>query len=361
MAPAPTFRQLFGHSPEVVAEARGRANLLGEHTDYSGGVVLPVPLPLYTRVELRPRKDFTIRVHSVRMRATERFVLGPEPPGSWSRYLWAATQIAGRRPLSGFDARIDSDLPPGAGLASSAALLVAVLRALRATFGWRLSDRRLALLAHRAESEYAGVPVGPMDPFVASLGHPGRALFLDTASLRSEQVALPPDLGLAVLHSGVHHRLVEGHYRQRRLQCEAAARALGIPRLGVLSPRALRRVEALPSPLDRRARHVVTENARVRAAVAALRARDLRTLGGLLDASHRSLRHDFQVSVPPVNTLVRLARKAPGVFGARMTGGGFGGAIVVLGQPEGLRAVMERVVADYRRRTGLSGRVLLPE
>jgi galactokinase len=362
VAPAPTFRQLFGRAPEVAAEARGRANLIGEHTDHSGGVVLPVPLPLSTRVELRPRSDRQVRVHSVQMGATVRFVLGAAAtPTGWTRYVWAATQVAGQRPLSGFDARIDSSVPPGAGLASSAALLVALLRAFRAGFGWRLSDTRLALLAHRAESEFAGVPVGVMDPFVASLGRPGSALFLDAASLRTEHVTLPPDLGLAVLHSGVHHRLVEGRYRLRRLQCEAAARALGVPRLGVLSPRALPSVEDLSQPLDRRARHVLTENARVRKAVAALRAGDLALLGGLLDASHRSLRHDFQVSIPAVNTLVRLARKAPGVLGARMTGGGFGGAIVVLGRPEGLRPAMEEVIADYRRRVGRPGRVLLPE
>jgi len=362
LAPAPTFRQLFGRAPEVAAEARGRANLIGEHTDYSGGFVLPVPLPLLTRVELHPRRDRQVRVHSVQMGATGRFVLGRAArPSRWIRYVWAATEVAGRRPLSGFDARIDSSIPAGAGLASSAALLVALLRAFRAAFRWRLPDAQLALLAHQAESDFVGVPVGVMDPLVASLGRPGWALFLDTTSLEVEQVRLPAGFGLAVLDSGIRHRLVEGRYRLRRRQCEAAARALGVPRLGVLSLDALPQVAALGAPLARRARHVVTENARVLEAVSALRAGDLESLGTLFDASHRSLRDDFRVSVPAVNALVDLARNAPGVLGARMTGGGFGGSIVVLGRLPGLRSAMERVIADYRRRVGRRGQVLLPE
>jgi galactokinase len=362
VAPIPTFRQLFGRAPEVVAEARGRANLIGEHTDHSGGFVLPLPLPLSTRVELRPRADRRVRVHSVQMAATARFVLGQAGKlERWARYVRAATEVAGARPISGFDARIDSSVPVGAGLASSAALLVALLRAFRIAFRWRLSDVSLALMAHRAETDFVGVPVGVMDPLVASLGRLGSALFLDTTSLRTEQILLPEAFGLAVLHSGIPHQLVQGHYRLRRQQCEAAARALGVASLRALSLEDLPRIEALRPPLARRARHVLTENARVLEAVDALRAGDLQGLGALFDASHRSLRHDFQVSLPPVNTLVALARKSPGVLGARMTGAGFGGAIVVLGRPEGLRKTMEGVIAAYRRRVGRRGRVLLPE
>ena len=359
--PVSAFRELFGAEPEVTADAPGRANLIGEHTDYSGGFVLPVVIPQRTRVELRRRTDDLVQVHSEQLGRTETFRVGMETPRrDWVDHVQGVTALAQRRALGGFEARIDSAVPVGSGLASSAALEVALLRALRQAFGWELDDVRLALLAQRVEVEFVGAPVGAMDPMVASLGHVGEALFIDTQSLQTERVALPAGLGIAVVHSGISHEHASGDYRLRRRECEEATRALGVPSLRSLGVEDLPRIEALPPPLDRRARHVVNENARVVEAVEALRSAELERLGTLLAESHRSLRDDYQVSLPDVDRLVSLAAAAPGVFGARLTGGGFGGAIVVAARPEGLRGSMERVVERYRAQTGRTAAVLVP-
>ncbi|HUM11121.1 MAG TPA: galactokinase [Myxococcaceae bacterium] len=356
-----TFRARFGAEPEVRAAAPGRANLIGEHTDYSGGLVLPVTIPRHTRVELRRRRDATARVHSEQLGKTEEYRVGAEAPRhDWLDYVQGVTALARPRPLGGFEARIDSEVPPGSGLASSAALTVSMLRALRQAFGWELDDVRLALLGQRAEVEFVGAPVGVMDPMASSLGTEHAALFIDTQSLRAEQVPLPPGLAIGVVHSGISHHHARGEYRERRRECEEATRALGVTSLRSLTLDELPRVEQLPAPLDRRARHVVTENARVLAAVEALRSGELERLGALLAESHRSLRDDYQVSVPDLDRLVMLAAEAPGVFGARLTGGGFGGAIVVAARPEGLRTSMERVAERYRMQTGHAATVLVP-
>ncbi|HZJ55272.1 MAG TPA: galactokinase [Myxococcaceae bacterium] len=356
-----TFRELFGADPEVSADAPGRANLIGEHTDYSGGFVLPVTIPQRTRVELRRRHDDTARVHSVQLGRTEEYRVGAESPRQgWLDYVQGLTAVARPRPLAGFEARIDSDVPLGSGLSSSAALEVSMLRALRDAFGWQLDDVRLALLGQRAEVEFVGAPVGVMDQMASSLGGPRAALFIDTQSLRTEAVPIPAGLGIAVLHSGISHDHASGEYRVRRRECEDAARALGVPSLRALTVEDLPRIGALRPPLDRRARHVVTENTRVLEAVEALRAGTLERLGALLAASHRSLRDDHQVSAPDLDRLVALAAEAPGVFGARLTGGGFGGAIVVAARPEGLRASMERVAERYGAQTGRTATVLVP-
>lgn len=356
-----SFRGLFGADPGVTAEAPGRANLIGEHTDYSGGFVLPVTIPQRTRVELRAREDDTARVHSVQLGASATYRVGTESARrDWVDYVQGVTAVSRPRALGGFDARIDSQVPLGSGLSSSAALEVSLLRALRQAFGWTLDDLQLALLAQRAEVEFVGAPVGVMDPMASSLGSTDAALFIDTQSLRTEQVPLPAGLSIAVLHSGISHDHASGEYRVRRRECEEATRALGVPSLRSLTLQDLPRIEQLPSPLDRRARHVVTENARVLEAVEALRAAELERLGSLLAASHRSLRDDYQVSVPDLDRLVALAAEASGVFGARLTGGGFGGAIVVAARPEGLQASMEQVAERYRAQTGRTATVLVP-
>jgi galactokinase len=312
-------------------------------------------------VELRRRSDELVQVHSEQLGRTETFRVGTETPRrEWVDHVQGVTALARPRTLGGFDARIDSAVPLGSGLASSAALEVSLLRALRQAFRWDLDDVHLALLAQRVEVEFVGAPVGVMDPMAASLGNAGEALFIDTQSLLTERVPLPAGLGIAVVHSGISHEHATGDYRLRQRECEEATRALGVPSLRALTVDDLPRVEALPSPLDRRARHVVSENARVVEAVEALRSGALERLGALLAASHRSLRDEYQVSLPDVDRLVSLAAAAPGVFGARITGGGFGGAIVVAARPEGLRASMERVAERYRAQTGRTAVVLVP-
>jgi galactokinase len=220
---------------------------------------------------------------------------------------------------------------------------------------------RLAGLGQRAENEFVGAPVGIMDQMAASLADDHTALFLDTRSLQYEQVPLPAAAALAVINSGVAHNHASGDYRTRRAECERAASALGVAQLRDVSLDDLPRLVLLPDPIGRRARHVVTENARVLEAVAAMKASDLRRLGGLFHASHISQRDDFEVSVPEIDLLVDLAQAEPGVHGARLTGGGFGGSIVALIDREAARGAAERVVAAYRERTGRTGSILVPQ
>jgi galactokinase len=328
------FQTLFGRAPEVSASAPGRVNLIGEHTDYNDGYVLPMAIPQRTRVALAQRDDRVVRAWStLKEGAPEEYRLGEEARGrGWLDFVQGVTQALARAgfPVRGFDLRVESDVPLGGGLSSSAALEVALLRALRDAHGHDLDDVALALLGQRAENDLVGVPVGMMDQMASSLADEETALFLDTRTLAWERIPLPAAAAIAVVDSGISHDLSDGAYAARRDECVAAAKALGVPSLRDCGLDDLPRVDRLPEPLRRRARHVVTENARVLEAVECLRAGDLVRLGSLLDASHASLRDDYEVSVPPVDALVEVARRQPGAHGARITGGGFGGSIVIL-------------------------------
>jgi galactokinase len=354
------FHALFGRAPSVTASAPGRVNLIGEHTDYNGGFVLPVPLPQRTVVELAPRADRAVRAWSAAAPERLEYIAGAEAPGrGWLDYVQGVTAaLAGaRHPLSGFDFRITSDVPIGAGLSSSAALEVAVLRALRDAFGLPLDDLALALVAQRAENEFVGARTGVMDQMAASLGEPGKALFVDTLTLAHESLPLPPGVELVVVDSGVSHAHASGQYNVRRGECEAACRLLGVPNLRAVADLSHRQ---LREPLARRVRHVVTENARVLAAVEALRAGDAHTLGALLAASHASMRDDYEVSTPEVDALVEIAQADADVLGARLTGGGFGGAVVILARAATGSAVAARVARAYTDRTRRRPTVILP-
>lgn len=346
--------------------APGRVNLIGEHTDYNGGFVLPAAIPQRTGVELARRPDRLIEVWSANMGPAgemRTYALGEEAPdGTWIDYVKGITLILSARglPVSGASMRIESAVPEGSGLSSSAALEVSVLRGLRQAFGLELDDVQLAALGQQAENEFVGAPVGIMDQMAAALADETHALFLDTRSLVFERVALPADAELVVINSGIAHRHAGGDYRTRRAECERAAAALGVPQLRDAGAGDLPRVNGLTPPLDRRARHVITENERVLAAVRALRDGDLRRLGALFRESHQSMRDDYDVSIPEINLLVRLADAHEAVYGARLTGGGFGGSIVALARSGSGRAIAEAVVRDYERQTGRKGTVLVP-
>jgi galactokinase len=362
----PDFASLFGRRPDVSADAPGRVNLIGEHTDYNGGFVLPTPVPQRTRAELARRSDGRVRAWSAgwsRGVATEAYALGEESrQRAWIDYVQGVTAVlrAAGHALAGFDLRLTSDVPGGSGLASSAALEVAVLRVLRAAFALPLDEVTLAQLGQKAEREFVGAPVGIMDQMVASLGVEGAALFIDTRTLGTETVAIPAGAALVVIDSGVKHEIAHGEYRTRRAECERAAALLGVPELRDVAGRDLPRVAELPDPLNRRARHVVTENARVIEAVAAMKAGDLARVGELFAASHASMRDDYEVSVPEVDALVQAAAADPAVFGARLTGGGFGGAIVALARSGQEAGAARRIVGRYAEATGRRGAILLP-
>jgi galactokinase len=317
-------------------------------------------------VELIPRADRTCRVRSAEAAhpSWQAYSLDHEKPrGDWLDYIQGLTwslQTDGFTLTSGFDLGITSDVPLGAGLSSSAALEVAVLRAMRETFDLELDDVKLALLGQRAENEFVGARCGIMDQMAASLADASSALFLDTRSLEYRRVPLPAEADLVVIHSGVSHEISGGDYNTRRAECEEAARQLGVQQLRDLTVSDAGRVNALPEPLNRRARHVMTEDARVLAAVTALESADLVRLGQLFEESHASMRDDFEVSVPDVDLLVAIAQAEPAVFGARMTGGGFGGSVVMLAHSGAGRRVGERIAQDYAERSGRRPKLLVP-
>lgn len=307
-------------------------NLLGEHTDYNEGFVLPAAIPQRTHVALRARTDRQVHAVSAAFDQTAWYDLGEEArTRTWSDYVKGVTRGLTHAGLSigGFEVLVSSEIPVGAGLSSSAALTVALLRGLRDLFALALDDLALAKTAQWAENQMVGAPVGILDPMACNLASVDAALFLDTRSLAFERIPLPPGLDLVVIDSGVRHDHATGDYRLRQEECREAARLLGVSSLRDLAP-GDSRLASLPKPLDRRARHVVTENARVLAAVTALREGNGVALGELFNASHVSQRDDFEVSHPAVNALVERAWADPDVLGARLTGGGFGGSMVAL-------------------------------
>jgi galactokinase len=339
-------------------------NLIGEHTDYNAGFVLPIATPQQTTVTVRRRNDGTVAARSANIAgeaAVARFELGEEQrQGGWIDYVQGVTAAlrASGRAIGGFDAQIASDVPLGAGLSSSASLEIALVRALAALFELTIDPIEAARLGHAAETDFVGVPVGMMDQMAASLASCDAALFLDTRTLAYEEVRLPTAAELVVIDSGIKHEHAGGEYRTRRAECARAAQLLGVE---ALRDADLARLAStpLPAPLDRRARHVVTENARVLRMREALRGGDLAGAGALMIASHASMRDDFEVSIPPIDTLVEVACRERDVFGARLTGGGFGGCIVALARRGCAARAGQAIVSAYEQLGG-RGSLLIP-
>jgi galactokinase len=348
----------------VSADAPGRVNLIGEHTDYHDGYVLPTVIPQRTRVELRPRADRRVRAASPALgERWEEYEAGAETPGrGWLDYVQGVTATLAARGVDvpGFDARISSDVPIGAGVSSSAALEVSLLRALRTLLSLDLDDVEIAQIAQAAETDFVGAPVGIMDQMASSLGRDREALFLDTRTLAVERLPLPASMEVVVIDSGITHAHAGGEYVTRRRESFEAAALLRVERLRDAGPTLLPRLDDLPPVLARRARHIITENERVLAAVAAIRAADPRRLGELFAASHASMRDDYETSTPEIDMLVAIAAAHPEVYGARLTGGGFGGAVVALVRRGTAPAAAEEIRQAYVRRTGRRGAVLVP-
>jgi galactokinase len=358
------FATLFGAAPDVSADAPGRVNLMGEHTDYHCGFVLPTVLPQTTEVLLRRREDRTVRAYSATLGGeADTFRIGTEQPGrGWLDYVQGVTCVLREHAVlpPGFDVRIESSVPTGAGVGSSAALVVSLLRALRELCDLPLDGLEIARLAQRVETHFVGAPVGIMDPIACSLGRSGEVLFVDTRDRSYDRVDLPETAELAVIGSGVVHRDAACAYMDRRRESFAAASALGVAELRDVGLDALPDIERLPDPLARRARHVVTENQRVLETVDALQAGDLEAVGRLFAASHASMRDDCEITTAEIDALVDLACDDAAVHGARMTGGGFGGAVVILAAAGQGRAAADRVAGLYERRTGRTATVLTP-
>jgi galactokinase len=349
---------------EVVAEAPGRVNLIGEHTDYHGGYVLPTVIPQHTCAHITRRDDRLVRASTTAITGSwEEYQVGAETAGrGLLDYVQGVTAMLARHGIvvPGLDVRIDSSIPLGAGVSSSAALEVSLLRGLRLLLHLEYDDVTLAKIAQSVETDFVGAPVGIMDQMASSLGRDGEALFLDTRSLNFERVLLPTSIEILVIHSGITHAHAGGEYVVRRRESFEAAERLGVARLREVDAAMMPRIAALPGVLARRARHVVTENARVLAAVAALRVGDVDRLGVLLNESHVSMRDDYETSTVEIDVLVGVAQDHPDVYGARLTGGGFGGSIVALARAGAGHRAAAQISAEYQRRTNRSPIVLVP-
>ncbi|MFP1882467.1 galactokinase [Lonsdalea quercina] len=356
------FHQTFGFAPAAFVQAPGRVNLIGEHTDYNEGFVLPCAIDYLTVIAARPRYDSRIRVVAINYdQQQDEFELAqnivPHPTFGWANYVRGTVKYLLMRGvnLTGMDMAIVGNVPTGAGLSSSASLEVAIGQTFKALNGLSLSQLELALNGQQAENAFVGCSCGIMDQYISAQGRAGHALLIDCRSLDHSLVKMPAGIAVMIVHSNVHRGLVDSEYNLRRQQCEAAARHFGVAALRDVS---LDRFEQEKTGLDdlamRRARHVITENARTLSAAEALTAGDMPRLSTLMRQSHLSMRDDFDITVPPVDTLAKLIQDEVGdTGGARMTGGGFGGCVVALVPSEMTRDISLVIEREYPRLTGL--------
>ena len=364
------FRRTFGRPPSWLSSAPGRVNLIGEFTDFNEGFVLPMAIEQRTAIAAAPNDSRVIVLRSEACHETVRIdvsqPLRPEPKGRWSNYpkgVLAGFMGLGCLPR-GFDAVICSTVPIGAGLSSSAALETATALLLQALWNNKLDLLSTALLCQRAEHQYAQVPCGIMDPFICLMGRADHALLLDCQSSTSVWIHWSdPSASLSVINTGVKHELAGSEYAERRRACERAASRMAVPSL---RDAGLDRLDVYAEGMDEMtrgcARHVIWENLRTQQAAACLRDREWRALGKLMYDSHESLRTDYRVSCQELDLLVNLARgigPSGGVFGARMTGGGFGGCAIVLGETSRQDEILRQIEQGYRRATGIEPKLFV--
>ena len=358
------FREMFGTDLRIF-RAPGRVNLIGEHTDYNDGFVMPAAIGFYTWIAAAKREDRILEAYSDHFEEKITFSLdaldGP-PRKHWSDFIRgvAATFEGAGHKLAGANLVIHTEVPLGAGLSSSASLEVATALALTVPAGIAVPRLELAKLCQAAENQYVGARCGIMDQFIASFGVSGSALMLDCRSLEYQLIPVPRDLRLVVCNSMVRHEHASGEYNRRRADCEAGVKLLAQHLPGI---RALRDVgiadlekyrDVLPETIYRRCRHVVSENQRVLDAAKALESGDPDGFGRLMYASHASLRDDYEVSCKELDLLVELASSSPGIYGARMTGGGFGGCTVNLVRAEHAAAFEAQMARTYQQATGIA-------
>jgi galactokinase len=356
------FRAAFGERP-VLVQAPGRVNLIGEHTDYNEGLVLPAAIGFRTQIAIARRKDRRLLVTSENYGESVEFDLDDMPGsarGHWSDYVAGVARLLDRVPggLCGANLIIHGNVPQGAGLSSSASLEVAVCKALLEISGKTLEGASVAQLCQQAENEFVGARCGIMDQFVSVHGKKNHALRLDCRTLEFQQVPIPAGVRLVICNTMVRHSVAVGEYNQRRAECEAGARFFGerVPGAKTLRDVTPEDFEnfggQLPEVIRRRCRHVLTENSRVLLAGEALKSADLQHFGRLMESSHASLRDDFEVSCEELDLMVRLAQLNDGVYGARMTGGGFGGCTINLVQEDCVGGFQANVASEYEGATG---------
>ena len=362
-----SFSTYFNAKPEFIVRAPGRVNLIGEHTDYNDGFVLPMAIDRAVWMALRARSDGKVNVHSLDMVTAPRtngtadsvFDLNSLTKGKgWIEYIKGVAyelQNAGYE-LRGFDAIMTGDVPNGAGLSSSAAVELATARAFVAVSGLAWDAAQMAKLAQKAENEWVGVNCGILDQMASAVSREGYALFLDCRSLEYQFAPLPKNISVVILDTSTRRGLVDSAYNERRSQCEEAAHWFGVKALRDVSVEEFERrmkEERLSDVVMKRARHVITENARVLEAVNMMKTGNVKRLGELFNASHNSLRDDFEVTNEALNQIVECAQEQSSCHGARMTGAGFGGCAVALVQEENTQEFTNAVSAAYRQRLAL--------
>lgn len=360
------FIERFAESPGLIIRAPGRVNIIGEHTDYNDGFVLPMAINRASWIALRPRIDRQIKLTALDMDQTAAFDLDDfnhDGPG-WLEYVKGIAftlQEAGYS-LKGWEGVMAGDVPIGAGLSSSAALELATARAFASISGLPWDPAEMAKLGQRAENEWVGMNCGIMDQMISASGLAGHALLIDCRSLETETVPLPPSTRIVVLDTATRRGLVDSAYNERRQQCEQAAAFFGVPALRDVDLQTFEsRMQELDPLTRRRARHVITENQRTLQAAEAMKVEDAVTLGKLMDASHISMRDDFEISSNELNEMVAIAQDQPGCHGARMTGGGFAGCAVALVQWEAADQFAREVGSAYEAATGYHPQVYICE
>lgn len=331
MTATDAFTATFGHPPTMTGSAPGRVNLIGEHTDYNGGAVLPAALHRRIDIALAPNQSSTTHIASQRFSETVERPVRDLKRGDWTDYAMGALQKADQLGWlsGGVDLQIESDIPDGAGVSSSAALITAILRAAATLADADVSPVDLAKHARAVENDYIGMPCGIMDQMAVGLAEYGKALALDTNDLSYQVLDIPEDWSFSVIHSGVRRELADGRYKQRFEECRDASLALGTEELCRLTSDQRAAMAKLPDNLQKRTRHVVSEHERTVAASQAMRNQDFDRFAQLMNESHRSYSRDFEASTPEIDALISDAL-AQGAAGARLTGGGFGGCIVAL-------------------------------
>ena len=354
------FKEIFGKEPKFYVHAPGRVNLIGEHTDYNEGFVLPIAMELGISYVVAPRTDREVRLYSENFQEFDRFSLEEEIERNelnWSNYVRGVAKFLSEKvALNGMDTLIYGDLPIGAGLSSSAAMEVGAALSFQAVSSFSMDRKSLALICQRAENEFVGMRCGIMDQFASFLCEEGMALFIDCRSLETKNIPFPKGYLIAVCDSKVRRELVLSEYNKRRWECERAARLLGVRALRDATPMMIRDMgeeEILLGNFYKRAKHVVEENERVLSAVDALKKKDVKRFGKLMVGSHLSLRDLYEVSCRELDLLVEIALSVEGVLGARLTGAGFGGCTVNLLEENAKDRFEETVKKKYKETTGL--------
>ena len=359
------FQEQFQSSPAYIICAPGRVNLLGEHTDYNDGFVLPMAIEHAVWIALSPRDDQQVRVYADNFKQKNSFSLDSLEKGKgWTEYIKGvayALQEAGFL-LKGWDGVMMGNVPVGAGLSSSAAVEVAATRAFALASAFEWDAKRMALIGQRAEGDWVGVKGGMMDQMVSAAAKEGYALFLDTRSLEIKHIPLPDGVSIVIMDTSTRRELVDSEYNTRSSECFEAAEMLGVKALRDADLALLNeKQDVLRDVVFRRARHVITENQRVLDAIDAMKANDLETLGTLINAGHASLRDDFEVTNDALNWIVEIAQSQPGCYGARMTGAGFGGAAVAIVKQENVEAFTQAVKTVYKQKSGFDAQIYISQ